>query len=90
MTVGLTRDENKICEMFDLNPHAYIEARERDRVQAVNREAPMSKEQEIAFCQMMNVDYEEFCKQKSGSSTAINHAVNRNIAMGPSIKIPTR
>lgn len=87
MTVVLTGDESKICEMFDMNPHAYIEAREQDRVQALNRETPMSKEDEIAFCHKMGIDHEDFCKQKSGLDTVSNHAVNRCIATGPSIKI---
>lgn len=89
MTPGLNSEESKVCEMLNINPHAYIETREQDRVAALNREKPMSEKDEIAFCLMMGIDLEEFRKQKAmglqmnrtGSNTTAM-AKNTGIAMG--------
>jgi hypothetical protein len=50
MNNGLNADENKICALMGVNPHAYIEDREKERAskRGLNQEAPNKLESKIA------------------------------------------
>lgn len=61
----LSAQETRICEMMGTNPHEYIEARERDRVEALNRETPLSKEDEMKIYAMCGTTAEEVAKYNS-------------------------
>lgn len=58
----LTKEEKRVCELTGTNPHAYIEARELDHAEALNREAPISKEDEMKICAMLGTTPEEVAK----------------------------
>lgn len=62
MTKALTTEETRICEMMGINPHAYIQTREGDRAEALNRETPLSKEDEAKIHAMFGNTPEEIAK----------------------------
>ncbi len=62
MTNGLSAEELKICDLMGINPHQFIEGRERVMVESQNREVPLSKEDEAKIYAMVGVTSEDVAK----------------------------
>lgn len=60
--MSLTKEEVRICEVMGINPHEYIENRECDRAEALNREAPLSKADEMKIYTLCGTTAEEVAK----------------------------
>ena len=62
MSKALSSEESRVCELMGISPHAYIEAREAERAEALNREKPMSEEEIYRLCGVTPEDVAKYSK----------------------------
>lgn len=60
----LTQEELRICELTGVNPHGYIEGRERDLAECRNRESPSMEETQRDVARLMGISDGEIEKLK--------------------------
>lgn len=64
MANPLTQEELRICELTGVNPHDYIEGRERDLAEGRNRESPSMEEAQRNVARLMGIPDGEIGKLK--------------------------